>query len=546
MKDIDFNRLDRDFRKQPYIPKKGYGCISVIEKPSKHDLEYLYLELNMRKDDICKMLGVGSSTFMRWLSHYGIKKPSNKMVENLAKTNIERYGVAHYSGDVEKARKTKLQRYGDENYVNVEKMKQTKLERYGDSGYHNVEKMKQTNIERYGVSNYTKTQEYKDKTIETNRLRYGADYFSQTQEYKDKVSSTNNKKYSRKHYSQNHYDDDLYELLSSKDKLREYLETSKNKTYYGIAKKLGINDTNFRRIVIKYGLEDMITTEWSSSIQETEIQSYINQYFETENNTRKYLDGKEIDIYIPKKNIGIEFNGNFWHNEYGKDKTYHQDKSKLAESKGIFLYHIFEYEWETKREEILNQLNNLLGINEHRIYARKCIIKEVSLVEKVKFLNKNHMQGDDKSSVKLGLYYNNELVSLMTFVKPRFNKNYEWELSRFCSKSNCNVVGGASKLFKYFMKTYNPKSIISYSNIAHTRGCLYKTLGMTLQGISEPNYVWCNHSEILTRYQCQKHKLIKEGFKGNSETDIMHSRGYYRIYDCGNKVWIWKNSLEKT
>lgn len=288
----------------------------------------------------------------------------------------------------------------------------------------------------------------------------------------------------------------------------------------------------------KYDIYDMFLKQ--NSKEEIEILYYINQYFETENNTRKYLDGKEIDIYIPEKKIGIEFNGNYWHNEKFISKQYHQQKSKLAEEQGIFIYHIFEYEWNTKKEQILNQINNLLGLNKVKLHARKCEIREVNEYSKVHFLEQNHLQGNDHSSIKLGLYYNNELVSLMTFCKPRFNKNYEWELSRFCSKSGCNVIGGASKLFSYFIKTYTPKSIISYSNIAHTRGNLYKMLGMNLLQISEPNYVWCkNLSDVKTRYQCQKYKLLEQGYIGNSETEIMHNRGYYRIYDCGNKVWIW-------
>ena len=276
----------------------------------------------------------------------------------------------------------------------------------------------------------------------------------------------------------------------------------------------------------------------------TEIETFLVEYLQNkfilEVNTRKYLDGKEIDIYIPELRIGIEINGNYWHCEDKKmDKNYHQQKSLLAESKGIFIYHIFEYEWIEKKDKILNQLNNLLGLNQEKIYARKCIIKEVDISEKMRFLEENHLQGNDSSSIKLGLYYNDELVSLMTFVKPRFNKKYEWELSRFCSKNNCNVIGGASKLFKYFVGNYNPTSIISYSNIAHTKGNIYNTLGFNLDSISEPNYVWYRSKTILSRYQCQKHKLLEQGYEGNSESEIMHNRGYYKIYDCGNKVWVW-------
>ena len=130
----------------------------------------------------------------------------------------------------------------------------------------------------------------------------------------------------------------------------------------------------------------------------------------------------------------------------------------------------------------------------------------------------------------------------MTFVKPRFNKKYEWELSRFCSKNNCNVIGGASKLFKYFIDNYNPQSIISYSNIAHTKGKLYETLGFNFDSISEPNYVWSNGHKVLSRYQCQKHRLIQEGYEGNTESEIMHNMGYSKLYDCGNKVWVWNKN----
>ena len=165
--------------------------------------------------------------------------------------------------------------------------------------------------------------------------------------------------------------------------------------------------------------------------------------------------------------------------------------------------------------------------NNRKIYARECVVKEVGPKEKANFLFENHRQKNDNSSVRLGLYYNEELVSLMTFGKPRFNKNYKWELLRFCSKADTTVVGGASKLFKYFLNNYEG-NIISYSDNAKTRGNLYKVLGFSLLRYSDPNYVWCNSSNnIKTRYQCQMKDEVKK----------MRELGYWRIYDCGNKVW---------
>ena len=303
-------------------------------------------------------------------------------------------------------------------------------------------------------------------------------------------------------------------------------------------KKLGIENSTMRRYVMENNLEELITLYPTFSSYEIELKSYFPSL---KSHIRDIIDGKEIDLYDEKNKIGIEFNGNYWHSENIVDKFYHQNKSLLSETKGIFLYHIFEYEWINNKERIINQLNNLFHINETKIYARCCEIKEVNNKEKTPFLEANHMQGNDMSNIKLGLYYNNELVSIMTFAKPRFNKKYQWELSRFCSKAGCNVVGGASKLFKYFITKYSPNNIISYSNIAHTRGNIYGMLGFNLNSIAEPNYVWINHSNVLSRYQCQKHKLLQQGYIGNSEVDIMHQRDYYRIYDCGNKVWIWNN-----
>ena len=327
------------------------------------------------------------------------------------------------------------------------------------------------------------------------------------------------------------------DILKDGESLEKYISENKITHVFDLSMKLGISQSTLNKYINKYRLRHLFT--YVKSSYEIELNDIYTNLFES--NNKKILSPYEIDLYNDDKHIGIEFNGNYWHGEKIKNKRYHQQKSLLAEDKDIFIYHIFEYEWNTKKKQILNQLNNLLGINEHKIYARKCIIKEVDNTEKRQFLWINHLQGDDSSSIRLGLYYENELVSLMTFVKPRFNKKYQWELSRFCSKANCNVIGGASKLFKYFINNYKPVSIISYSNIAHTRGNLYKTLGMTLQGISEPNYVWSDGHTTLSRYQCQKHKLIEQGFEGKSEVDIMSNRGYYRIYDCGNKVWVWNN-----
>lgn len=153
-----------------------------------------------------------------------------------------------------------------------------------------------------------------------------------------------------------------------------------------------------------------------------------------------------------------------------------------------------------------------------RIYARKCHIKEIDTRIKNNFLEENHIQGRDFSSVKIGLYFENNLVSVMTFGKARFSKNHEWEMIRFCNKKYYNVVGAAGKLIKYFIGSYEPESIVSYANARYSNGNLYEKLGFNYLHRSDPNYFYFKGKNVLSRIKCQKHKLknvLGSGFDEN-------------------------------
>ena len=176
---------------------------------------------------------------------------------------------------------------------------------------------------------------------------------------------------------------------------------------------------------------------------------------------------------------------------------------------------------------------SIFNKNQEKIYARKCIVKEITSKEKNEFLNKTHIQGEDRANIKLGLFYNNELVAVMTFCKSRFNKNFEWELSRYSSSKH--VIGGAGKLLKYFERIYKPKSLITYADRRFSQGKLYFTLGFTFDHFSLPNYFYNRGKIRLSRIQCQKHKLkdILKDFDDNlSESENMYINGWNKIYDC--------------
>ena len=284
------------------------------------------------------------------------------------------------------------------------------------------------------------------------------------------------------------------------------------------------------------------------SNEEQEIYNYIQKIYKNEVilNYKKLPSEyktarKELDIFIPSKNIGIEYNGLYWHSE---DRQKHFKKFKLCNNLGIHLIQINSLEWKNENYKRIfkNYLQDLL-LEKTKIYARKCIIKNISTQEKRIFLNQYHFQGNDSSKIHFGLYYNDELVSVMTFGKPRFNKNFEYEIYRYCTKFNISITGGIGKLFNKFVKDYKPKSIISYSKNDLFTGDVYSKINFKFLKYSAPNFIWWKNNKVYSRYQVQKHKLnnIIKYDKNISVVKNLLNNGYCRYYDSGNSIWIWNN-----
>jgi hypothetical protein len=263
--------------------------------------------------------------------------------------------------------------------------------------------------------------------------------------------------------------------------------------------------------------------------------------------SRTIIPPLELDLFIPELKIAIEYDGIYWHLEQmGKNKNYHLNKTNMCEKLGIKLFHIFENEWiDTTKQKIWKSiLKSNFGKND-RIYARKCEIRELGKTETLYFLSENHLQGGNLYHTKcFGLIYQNEIVSLMSFGKSRFNKRYEWEILRFCNKIGTNVTGGASKLLKRFKSECNPNSLISYCDKRYSNGNLYEKLNMIPIKDSPPNYFYnFRNVELKSRHQFQKHKLSKifDNFDpAKTEYENMLENGYDRIWDCGNKIYTWE------
>ena len=293
----------------------------------------------------------------------------------------------------------------------------------------------------------------------------------------------------------------------------------------------------------------------SQSSPELEIKDIINTMYNGRciENSRSIIPPLELDLYYPEKNIAIEFNSNYWHDENHKPKNYHFNKFKLCKDKNIRLVSIYESDWFNKRDNIINLLKNIF-IESKIIYARNCTISKLDYKTKSEFINEYHFYGDsNQGTISYGLYYNNELVSVMSFGKLRgqnklHNNKDHYELVRFVTKCNIRIIGGASKLFKKFISEYQPVYIICYSDNDFFTGETYNKLGFKLKSLGKSiDYQWVKGTKALSRYECMTNKLLEKYDKyrninitGSIEDYVMHDLGYNKLYRCGNSIWEYK------
>ena len=462
----------------------------------------------------------------------------------------------------EKSKKTNLEKYGQENYHNIEKYKQTCLEKYGvENTFQNENiknKIKKNNLEKYGVEFTAQTEHNKQKSKETCLEKYGVESPMQNKEIREKVYKTNLERYGFEHASSN---EKIKKKLS--DGIKKHYQKNADKFYDNL---IGITGDTIELYCPKCKNNFFITRQFyrnrkgakieqciicnplnsTESSYEKELKEYIEKNYNKiiVFNDKKNIKG-ELDIYLPELKLAFEFNGLYWHSELFKENNYHLNKTDLCEKQGIKLIHIYEDVWIYKQEIIKSRILNLLG-KSNKIMARKCQIKELNNNKIIKeFLEKNHLQGFVGSKIKIGLFYNDELISLMTFGSFRVSMGQKttegsYEMLRFCNKLNTNVIGGASRLFKYFIDKYKPIEVISYADRSWSQGNLYEKLEFNLVHKTRPNYYYFSHKKRLYRFNYRKNILVENGADPTkSEHEIMLEKEIFRIYDSGNLKFIW-------
>lgn len=458
----------------------------------------------------------------------GIKKSSEISISKRKRTISQKIETNsnYYNEITHKCKKTKAKNHnGDSNYNNIDRMKKTKKEKYGDEYFTNQSKREDTNLKKYN---------YISPTMNPN--------------ISSKISETRNKNMSNN-------------VIKFLDDIGIKLEGDYINSHYKHKFTCLKCGTSFTKIwnEIQQGYTCPICYPRyinSKSVPQKEIEEYLNNIgIETTSNNRLIIKPYELDIVSKNEKIAIEFCGLAYHNEDIINETrkidariYHLFKLEECIKNGYRLITIFEDEWFMKRNIVKDRLKYIFGKYDGlKIHARKCEIREISPNEKNVFLDNYHIQGRDTSNVKLGAFYNNELVSVMTFSHGNISKGQKeqkdniWELNRFCTNSLYSIPGIASKLLEHFKRNYEWNIIFSYADRRWSDGRVYDVLGFKFDGYTAPNYWYINLNKGIKRIHRFYLRKRHDEPKDEPEWMIRRKEGYIRIWDCGNLKYIMNN-----
>ena len=310
---VNISYLKRDYLKNPLnITINGKGS----EKPFKQDLEYLYITLNIRKDELIDYFSCSISTFNRWLKFYNIQKPLKSILKCIKETNLKKYGVENpFQSNIikDKIKETNLKKYGVEHYTQTDEYKNY-MNNYFKNDYQNIlrlKKIKETNLKKYGVSSNLKLTSIKNQIKETNLKKYGVEYYTQSDNYKFKTKETNLKKYGVEYYTQT-------------DEYKKYM---KNEDIQTIRKT-------------KEHISKILNNSYGKSKDEDLIYIKLMKYFK---DVKRQYKSKQYpfacDFYIPSKDLYIEYQGYWTHGKEPYIGSIEQlEKVKLWESKNTKHY----------------------------------------------------------------------------------------------------------------------------------------------------------------------------------------------------------------
>ena len=496
----------------------------------KNKPKVIKLKTKYTKKQLIEMSGVSENTFNRIVKYLNIDIKNNDTIDD----DIIRIKDFINSVDIKTFffKKTNLEKLGVEypfqSSLIQEKGKESCLEKYGVEYYNQTEesqiRRKETSLKKYGVENPSQNISIKIKKekLEAKKLNYAK---SQNLVTVNDLSKTFNR-------DESTIIDDIrllnLKIIKFNNDARFYIEES----------NLPILSDFFSK-----------TDECGKSYSEKKLVDFVKSIYSDEivENTKRIIPPKELDIYIPKMKLAIEYNGLYWHDENHVDRNYHLTKTNMCNKKGIDLIHVFEDDWLYKKEIVKSMIASRLGVYKEKIFARKCQIKEIEKDQAKIFFNENHLQGFAYGDLYLGLMFNDELIQCICINKKGWHDG-NVELTRMVTKLNTQVVGGFSKLMKHISDYIEYKSITSYVYKAWFNGKGYIESGFKIVKENNPSYSYVVNGRRVHKSHFRKNKIKKMFERGElkfydsnkTEHEIMKENKIYRIYDCGTMKVIYE------
>jgi hypothetical protein len=462
----------------------------------------------------------------------------NSAVQKRKQTCLNKYGSEaffDYDSMVVQARETKKKLYGSENFVNVSKAKATKLKRYGSENYRNSDQIKKTCLEKYGSENPFASKEIANTITEKLQSKYGGRGFSSST-ILSKIEKTNEEKYNARNPMQsslvslkssnkknlNYYGEDLFNTLTYDiENLYESYYNNNSLSINKFAQSLGIDRNTLARKFKRNGFS-ILDRSYSCSISSGEkiicnMLREIDPNIRVVRNTRSVISPKEIDVWLPDYNLGIEYHGSYWHTE-DRVGDQHREKAIAAEKAGIRLIQLFDWELIEKYEKIVFLLKEILGHYSKKVKAEDCQIIQITSDSAKEFLDENSIESCKPASINYALIdAKNNIIQIAGFSQDT-SDSYEWEVIAICSRLNVCVLGGAQKLWKKFADDFKPRSVIAYSNARFSDGSFFEEIGMNRVFHSESSYVFKDLVE---------------------NQNIINNK---KLLDAGNYVFVYSNN----
>lgn len=468
---------------------------NLKQKVSKEILEEYYK--NHSRKEACDHFQLPLSSMMHLLDMYGIKHTNAQKCEFRKKANIEKHGsYEQYKSDIKAKREA-------------------------------------TCLERYGATSNLSTDEFREQSKKSCIEKYGTEYANQANSVKKKIA------------------DSLIAQYGSKEKAYEsFVEKSmhtREERYGSIKQSYLIGLENQSKVIQeKYGVAYAcmrkearnLTNNSTPNRQFAQMLDELNIVYDREFPVKRYSYDFKVD------NILIEINPSATHNStwgiFGIadicSPDYHLKKLQTAKDAGFRCINVWD--WDDK-----NKIAMML-LPKRKIYARDCKIEQLDAKTANKFLRTYHLQNAcQKQLYCYGLYHNGDIVQVMTFGKPRYNKQYDYELLRLATKFECYVIGGAEKLFSHFIKQFESIKIISYCDNSKFNGDVYERLGFTKINDGKPSLHWYNITEdkhYTDNFLRQRgaDQLLGTSFgKGTNNEEIMRQYKFVEIYDCGQSTY---------